>query len=103
MPIIPSIANSKSIDSSHYFFAVPRNFALEDVRVDRSILEDITSAFGEDRRIVEAQHRNIDWNQPMLPISADLALTHYRRIFDELLEIEARQQVSGPIAMRGVK
>jgi len=76
-------------ETSHYFFAVPRNFALDDAQIDRSVMEDISTAFAEDQKIIEAQHRNIDHDQAMLPIGADLALTQFRRIFDSFVESES--------------
>ncbi|MGI9024234.1 MAG: aromatic ring-hydroxylating dioxygenase subunit alpha [Burkholderiaceae bacterium] len=77
--------------SSHYFFAVPRNFALNDGRVNESIYENIVCAFDEDRRIIEAQQQRIDLDPlaRMVPIGADAALNHFRALADKQLAAEA--------------
>lgn len=78
--------------SSHYFYAVPRNFALEDATVTETIFQDVVTAFEEDRGMIEAQARTLALTPDavMVPIAADAALAQFRRLMVERLSIEGR-------------
>ncbi len=77
--------------STHYFFAHPHNFLIDQPEVTRSIMQNIAIAFEEDRGIITAQAANLamDPNFKMLPVAADLALTQFRRVVQKLLDAEA--------------
>ncbi|WP_341773089.1 aromatic ring-hydroxylating dioxygenase subunit alpha [Burkholderia anthina] len=77
--------------ASHYFYAVPRNFALDDASITEKIFEDIVTAFEEDRVMIEAQARNLPssgWSTA--PIQADTALSHFRWLMRKRLDLEGR-------------
>jgi len=80
--------------SAHYFYAVPRNFAVDDPTITESVFSDIVTAFEEDRAMIEAQAHNLrmtpDW--PMIPIAADAALAQFRRLMSERLAAEGTPQ-----------
>lgn len=77
--------------SSHYFYAVPRNFAVDDEQITETIFQDIVAAFEEDRVMIEAQARSLqmarDW--AMTPAACDNALTMFRSLMGKRLEAEA--------------
>lgn len=79
--------------SSHYFYAVPRNFAIDDQEITDRIFSDIVAAFDEDRVIIEAQARRIADSEPvaMVAIGADVGLTQFRRLLASRLQAEAAQ------------
>ncbi len=81
----------ESARTSHYFFAVPRDFALDDATVTATVFDNIAQAFEEDRRIIEAQQARIDDDPAarMMPIAADAALNHYRQVVERRLAEEA--------------
>src|SRR5205085_11863206 len=86
--ITPETANS-----THYFFAQPHNFAIDDPEVTKSIHQNIVAAFGEDREIITAQQRNLalDPDFRMLPFVMDAALSQFRRVVASRLEQEASE------------
>lgn len=77
--------------STHYFFAHPHNFAIDQPAVTRSIHDNVVAAFEEDRAMITAQVRNLALRPDfrMLPIRADQALGQYRRLVDRILQEEA--------------
>ncbi len=77
--------------TTHYFFAAPRMFALDDPAADEAVLHVLSTAFAEDQVIIEAQQRNIDLDPTAKPvvIAADGALVQMRRIMDRMLADEA--------------
>ncbi len=76
--------------SSHYFYAVPRNFALDQADITENLFKDIVTAFEEDRLVIEAQARNLerspDWK--MAPMPADAALSQFRWLMNKRLAQE---------------
>ena len=77
-------------NSTHYFFAHPHNFLIDQPEVTRAIMKNIAIAFEEDRGIITAQARNmaLDPDFQMLPMAADLGLTQFRRVVQQLLDAE---------------
>ena len=77
--------------SSHYFYAVPRNFAIHDASMTDTLFNDIVTAFEEDRLVIEGQARSLaqsaDWE--MAPIAADAALAQFRWLMSRRLETDA--------------
>ena len=81
-------------NSTHYFFAHPHNFLIDQPEVTRSIMQNIAIAFEEDRGIITAQAKNLalDPGFQMLPMAADLGLAQFRRVVQKLLELESSDQ-----------
>jgi hypothetical protein len=83
------IANCQAVtpetdNSSHCFFAQPRNFAHDDDAVTRSLHESLMAAFEEDRTIITAQARALAPGTGFepLPMWMDGALVQFRRMED---------------------
>lgn len=78
----------ESTSTSHYFFAVPRNFEVNDVAMNETIYKDVCTAFEEDRLIIEAQARRLAEveNYTMVPIAADSGLAQFRRLLRAQLQ-----------------
>jgi vanillate O-demethylase monooxygenase subunit len=64
--------------------------------VTRKITENLRIAFEEDREMITTQQANLslDPNFQMLPMAADLALTQFRRVVQDLLDVESNAPVS---------
>ena len=76
--------------STHYFFAHPHNFAIDQPEVTQSIHDSVVTAFEEDRAMITAQARNLE-RRPgfkMHGIRADEALTRFRNIVRRMLKAE---------------
>lgn len=83
--------------SSHYFYANPRNFAMDDANVTETIYRDVVTAFEEDRIMIEAQWERLSQNDgvPMTSILADVGLTQFRRLMQRrLVEEESGTQIT---------
>lgn len=76
--------------STHYFFMLSHGFKVDDPVVTESVTQSQRRAFLEDQAMIEAQQAMIDASPPapMMPLAADLALTQYRRVLQELLDAE---------------
>lgn len=77
-------------NSTHYFFAHPHNFLIDQPEVTRNIMRSIAVAFEEDRAMIGGQARNLalDPSFKMLPMAADLGVAQYRRVVQQLLDAE---------------
>jgi phenylpropionate dioxygenase-like ring-hydroxylating dioxygenase large terminal subunit len=75
-------------NSTHYFFAHPHNFLIDQPEVTAEIHAGIIQAFEEDRLMITAQHQNLaadpDFN--MVPFGIDGALSHFRRVISQLVK-----------------
>lgn len=80
----------ETAESTHYFFAQPHDFALDQPEVTQALHAIIEKAFAEDAHMIGAQQRvlALDPDFVMLPLAMDSALTHYRRVYEGLLEAE---------------
>ena len=80
--------------STHYFFAHPHNFAIDDPEVTRSIHQSVVTAFDEDRDIITAQQRSLALapDFKMIPFSIDAALSQFRWVVERRLVEEAAQK-----------
>ncbi len=78
--------------TTHYFWTYPHNFALDDPSVTDMLADQISGAFEEDRRMIEAQQRIVLENpdKPMLAIAADAGPLLVRQRIAEMLKAEAR-------------
>jgi len=81
-------------NSTHYFFAHPHNFAIEDPEVTASIHQSVVEAFAEDKEIILAQAKSLALksNFKTCGIRADEALVKYRRLVDRMLLAEAQEE-----------
>jgi phenylpropionate dioxygenase-like ring-hydroxylating dioxygenase large terminal subunit len=87
--------------STHYFFAHPHNFAIDDPETTRSIHQSVVSAFEEDRTMITLQSNNLA-RRPgfrMQPIFADEALNRFRRMVVAMLEEEANAAAVRAVAV----
>lgn len=77
--------------TTHYFFQQSHRADQGDATVTDSIFNSLITAFNEDRDMITAQHRSIERNPlaPMLPLGMDAALTQFRRLLAQRVEIEA--------------
>ncbi|WP_342130982.1 aromatic ring-hydroxylating dioxygenase subunit alpha [Hydrogenophaga sp. OTU3427] len=78
--------------SSHYFFAHPHNFALDQPDVTASVHQAVVTAFDEDRAIITAQQRSLalDPDFKMVPFGIDAALSQFRWVVARRIEAEAK-------------
>jgi vanillate O-demethylase monooxygenase subunit len=76
--------------SSHYFYAVPRNFAIDEQAITDKLFQDIDRAFEEDKIIIEAQARILAQSRQwtMGAIGADAALSQFRWLMRRSLNAE---------------
>jgi phenylpropionate dioxygenase-like ring-hydroxylating dioxygenase large terminal subunit len=81
--------------TTHYFWTYPHNFALDDPSVTDMLANQISIAFEEDRRMIEAQQKIVLENpdHPMLAIAADAGPLLVRQRIAEMLKAEARAGV----------
>ena len=77
--------------TTHYFFMQAHSFKLDDADITEHLYQSVVGAFGEDRRMIEAQQAIIDSNlpAPMLGLPMDAALAQYRRLYGRILQSEA--------------
>ena len=87
--ITPETANS-----THYFFAHPHNFALDQPEVTKSIHQAVVDAFDEDRDIITAQQKSLALapDFKMVAFGIDSALNQYRWIVSRKVEQEAAEE-----------
>jgi vanillate O-demethylase monooxygenase subunit len=78
-------------NSTHYFFAHPHNFAIDNPDVTRSIHQAVVDAFDEDRDIITAQQKSLALapDFKMMAFGIDVALNQFRWIVSRRLEQEA--------------
>ncbi len=83
-------------NSTHYFFAHPHNFAIEQPEVTASIHQSVVDAFAEDREMIMAQTQSLALksNFKMLGIRADKALVQFRRLIDKMIRAESTPMAS---------
>ncbi len=76
--------------TTHYFFAQPHNFSLDDPSVTQAVHDVVITAFNEDKRMISGQSRMLahDPDFKMLPIGADAALAQFRWVMGKLIEQE---------------
>ncbi len=81
-------------NTTHYFFAFPRAFALGDDAMDRVFEVDMVDVFREDVAILEAQQRMMEWkpDAPQIDINVDAAPIAARRMLDEMIAAERGEE-----------
>lgn len=91
-----NLVTPESATTTHYFYALPHDFAIGDEAVNEQLFADLTQAFEEDRVMIEAQQRVID-AMPVVRMSAipaDTALGHLRWLVAQRLRDEGAQPVA---------
>jgi len=85
----------ETTSTSHYFYAVPRNFAVDNAAITNQISQDVVDAFEEDRVMIEAQARNLAHTNGwvMNPIAADSALSQFRALMGKKMDEEDKTSV----------
>lgn len=80
--------------STHYFFAHPHNFAIDQPEVTASVHQSVVAAFEEDRAMISAQAASLalEPDFEMIPIRADEGLGKFRWLVAKRLEQEAAEQ-----------
>lgn len=95
----------ESEHSTHYFWALTRNFKLENAALDTKIHAAVTQTFDEDRALLEVQHQRLmAEGHPQIPqmaVKVDIAPVQGRRVLADMI---AREQadpraVVPPVAM----
>lgn len=86
-----SVQTPETANTTHYFFGHPQALAPGNAELDEKLLKTVTTAFIEDKDIIEAQQRIIDLdpNVRMQAIVHDSALFQGRRIIESLIEDQA--------------
>lgn len=79
--------------TTHYFWFLLRNFALDDRTCERNVTEQATKAFNEDLVVVEAVQRRIDLGQlpPQVILKADAGSVQVQRLFARKLAAEQKR------------
>lgn len=77
--------------TTHYFWATVRNFRIDDPQADDLIFSQVSEAFAEDKRVLEAQQIAIDrhgddWSNAL---QADAGAVEGRRCLERMLKAEA--------------
>jgi phenylpropionate dioxygenase-like ring-hydroxylating dioxygenase large terminal subunit len=83
-----SVQTPETETTTHYFFGHPQALSPGNVELDEMLLKTVTTAFVEDKDMIEAQQRMIekDSNARMQAIVHDSALFQGRRIIESLIE-----------------
>ncbi len=84
-------------NSTHYFFAHPHNFLIDQPEVTSSIHQSVVTAFAEDRTMIDAQQARLamDPSFKMVNLGIDAALSQFRWMVNK--QIEAENQSVAPL------
>lgn len=78
--------------SSHYFWAVPRNYRLGDARVSEGMGKSVYQTFDEDRELVELQDQRLQAEGmpqiPQMAVNVDIAPVQGRRLLAAMIKAE---------------
>jgi hypothetical protein len=89
--------------TTHFFWTYLNNYEGEDHNISRSLHQSLIEGFLEDKHLIEAQQVVIDSDPAfeLQAIASDAALSHFRRVFAELVAqeqaLEATQQAAAPV------
>lgn len=80
--------------STHYFFAQPHNFSLDQPEVTVAIHEQVITAFKEDSEMIHAQDHSLNLmpDFKMIPIGADAALSYFRWLVAKAYKAEQAEK-----------
>ena len=87
-------------NSTHYFFAHPHNFAIDQPEVTRSVHQSVVDAFDEDRAMITAQQKSLALapDFKFVPFAMDAALSQFRWLVNRRLEEEAAEATAAAAA-----
>jgi phenylpropionate dioxygenase-like ring-hydroxylating dioxygenase large terminal subunit len=90
-----SVQTPETAHTTHYFFCQARAFHLDDEAMTEAIFQDVSTAFAEDRSMIEAQQRILDAAPDFRPVATvhDQALNLARPLLRQRLARE--QPVAG--------
>ena len=76
--------------STHFFWNYLNNFEGDDSTISRSLHASLIEGFMEDKALIEAQQEVLDADPafPMIAVTADAALTHFRRMLEQRIAAE---------------
>ena len=83
-------------NSTHYFFAHPHNFSIDQPEVTRKIHQAVVDAFDEDRDIITAQQKSLALapDFKMVAFGIDAALNQFRWAVSKRLAEEAAEEAA---------
>ncbi|MFM9972748.1 MAG: hypothetical protein ACKVQK_30595, partial [Burkholderiales bacterium] len=85
--------------TTHYFWAVTRNFQLQDDSIGELLGSENAAAFQEDKVVIEEQQRMMQIESPptpIMPIAADRGVLAMRRLLERLENEEDRARTGAP-------
>jgi phenylpropionate dioxygenase-like ring-hydroxylating dioxygenase large terminal subunit len=87
-----SVQTPETARTAHYFFCQARNFELDNAAMTEAIFQDVSTAFAEDRTMIEAQQKILDATPGFRPVATvhDQALNMARHLVRKRLEAEVR-------------
>ena len=87
-----SVQTPETRSTTHYFFCQAHDFGLDQPALTEAIYQDVLTAFGEDRAMIEAQQRILDATPDFHPVATvhDQALNLARFMLRQRLDQEAR-------------
>jgi hypothetical protein len=85
-----SVQTPETSRTTHYFFCQARNFELANPAMTEAIFHDVSTAFAEDRSMIEAQQKILDASPGFQPVASthDQALNMARHIVRQRLKAE---------------
>ncbi|MFM7533383.1 MAG: Rieske 2Fe-2S domain-containing protein [Rubrivivax sp.] len=94
-----SVQTPETARTTHYFFCQARDFELDDAAMTEAVFQDVSTAFAEDRAIIESQQRILDTAPDFRPVATvhDQALNLARHLLRQRL---AAERASGPAPER---
>jgi phenylpropionate dioxygenase-like ring-hydroxylating dioxygenase large terminal subunit len=86
--------------STHYFWAVARNYAIDDPEAGELLRRENNAAFQEDKAVIELQQQMIESESPptpIMPIAADRGVQVMRRMLERL----EKEENAAPVVAAG--
>lgn len=85
-----SVQTPETAGTTHYFFCQARNFQVHDAAMTEAIFQDVSTAFAEDRSMIEAQQRILRTAPDFRPVATthDQALNLARHMLRQRLQAE---------------
>ena len=93
-----SVQTPETLGTTHYFFCQARNFALTNEAMTEAIFQDVCTAFGEDRAMIEGQQKILNTDPSFHPVATahDMGLNQARFIINRRLQNEQAARTGTP-------
>jgi phenylpropionate dioxygenase-like ring-hydroxylating dioxygenase large terminal subunit len=93
-----SVQTPETLGTTHYFFCQARNFALDNAAMTETIFQDVSTAFAEDRTIIEGQQRILHTDPDFHPVATahDMGLNQARFLLQRRLQQEQSARTGTP-------